>query len=171
VIALDVSSQMLDRAKHSFPAIENVEWTHANGVDLGNVPSESVDFVFSYLVLQHLPDVQLVYGYIREMFRVLKPSGMCLFQFNGMQEPTMNWKGRAAWGVLDGLSTIGLRPVARVGAKLLGLDAEMASKTWHGTSVPAEDIVQAVRASNAAALELQSENTPIAWCGARKSLV
>lgn len=171
VIALDVSSQMLDRARHSFPAMENIAWTHANGVDLGNVPSESVDFIFSYLVLQHLPDVRLVHGYLREMFRVLKPSGVCLFQYNGTKVPTMNWKGRAAWGVLDGLSTIGLRSVARTGAKLLGFDAEMASKTWHGTAVPAEAIIQTVRASNAVVLEVQGEGTPMAWCGARKSLV
>jgi SAM-dependent methyltransferase len=169
VIACDVSGEMLARAEQQLSRMENIAWTQANGVDLEGVPSESVEFVFSYLVLQHLPDVELVHGYIREMFRVLKPSGMCLFQFNGTKDPTMNWKGRAAWGFLDGLSTMGLRPVARVGAKLFGLDEEMASKTWHGTPVPSEDIVQTVRTSNAAVLELQGENSPMAWCGAGKS--
>ncbi len=169
VIALDVSRQMLDRAQQTLPEVTNIAWSLANGVDLGEIPSESVDFVFSYLVLQHLPDEWLVHGYIREMLRVLKPSGMCLFQFQGTKKLTMNWEGHAAWGFLDGLSAIGLRPVARLGAKLLGFDAEMASKTWHGAPVPAENVVRTVQASNACVLEVQGKNTPMAWCGARKS--
>jgi SAM-dependent methyltransferase len=170
VIALDISAQMLDRAQQTLPNLENIAWTQANGVDLHGVPSESVDCVFSYLVLQHLPDERLVHAYIREMLRVLKPSGMCLFQFHGTKNSTMNWRGRAAWVFLDALSTIGLRPVARFGAKLLGFDREMVGKTWHGTPVPTEAIVQTVRASNASVLEVQGEDTPMVWCCAKKSL-
>jgi SAM-dependent methyltransferase len=171
VVALDVSQQMLDRAYQILPGMKNIEWTHTSGVDLGEVSSESVDFVFSYLVLQHLPTNRLVHDYIREMLRVLKPAGMCLFQFHGTKDSAMNWRGHMVWGVLDGLAMIGLRPVARFGANLLGLDTEMVGKTWHGTPIAAEDVVQTVRASNASVLELQGENTPMVWCAARKSLV
>ena len=168
VIALDVSAEMIDRGQQMLRGLENIEWKHANGVDLGAVADESVDFAFSYLVLQHLPDERLVCGYVREMLRVLRPSGICLFQFHGTKRPTMNWKGRAAWGFLDALSRIGLYPAARLGARLLGLDPEMAGSNWHGIAVAGETIAQTVRDSNAQVLEVQGEDTPMAWCCATK---
>ena len=54
VIALDISVQMLDRAREILKSAGNIEWRQANGVDLRGVPSESMEFAFSYLVLQHL---------------------------------------------------------------------------------------------------------------------
>src|SRR5271170_5276766 len=56
VRAVDVSAQMLDRAKQLLPDAANVTWIHTNGADLSDTPDESVDFAFSYLVLQHLPN-------------------------------------------------------------------------------------------------------------------
>jgi ubiquinone/menaquinone biosynthesis C-methylase UbiE len=168
VIALDVSAEMLQRGQQMLQGMENVAWKHANGVDLSGVADESVDFAFSYLVLQHLPDERLVRTYVKEMFRVLRPSGICLFQFHGTRKATMNWKGRAAWAFLDALSRIGLRPTARLGARLLGLDPEMAGNNWHGIPVAAETIAQTVKDSNAQVLEVQGEDTPMVWCCASK---
>ena len=171
VIALDVSEEMLQRGQQMLRGVENIAWKHANGVDLSAVADESVDFAFSYLVLQHLPDERLVCAYVREMFRILRPSGICLFQFHGTKEPTMNWKGRAAWAFVDRLSRIGLRPAARLSARLLGFDPEMAGKNWHGTAIAAETIVQTVKDSKARVLEVQGEDTPMVWCCATKTLV
>ena len=169
VIALDVSAEMLQRGELMLGKAENIAWKHANGLDLTSVEDESVDFAFSYLVLQHLPDERLVCAYIREMLRVLRPSGICLFQFHGTNRPTMNWKGRATWALLDTLSRIGLRPVARLGARLLGFDPEMVGRNWHGIALATETVAWAVKASEARVLEMQGEDTPMVWCCATKA--
>ena len=94
VYALDISEEMQNLAKQYLAGFQNIHWVLGDGTNLSAIPSESVDFVFSYLVLQHLPTEDLAIAYVREMLRVLKQGGMLLFQFNGAKHPTMNWKGR-----------------------------------------------------------------------------
>jgi SAM-dependent methyltransferase len=53
-----------------------------NGVDLSAYPDASFDFVFSYIVFQHIPDVNVTLKYIREAGRVLRPGGSFYFQVN-----------------------------------------------------------------------------------------
>jgi SAM-dependent methyltransferase len=168
VTALDVSTQMLNRARQMLHGVGNIAWAQANGVDLGGVASESVDFAFSYLVLQHLPDERLVCAYVREMLRILAPSGICMFQFNGTNVPTMNWKGRLGWGCVNTLWVIHLPVVSRFLARRLGFDPEMAGGSWHGTALATKTVVESVKAFGGSILEMQGENTPMAWCCARK---
>jgi ubiquinone/menaquinone biosynthesis C-methylase UbiE len=170
VLALDVSAEMLDRAHGMSQGAGNIEWMQANGLDLRDVASESVDFAFSYLVLQHLPDEQTVCGYIRELVRVLKEPGIGLFQFNGMTNPTMNWKGHLTWKVIDGLWSIHLPAASRFVARLLGFDPNMAGKSWHGTAMSTQSVVEAVNAAGGAILEISGEGTPMAWCCGQKHL-
>src|SRR6201998_4256311 len=65
VYALDLSQEMLFRARRMHNAQKNILWVHSNGVDLSCAASDSIDFVFSYLVLQHLPEKALVLQYIQ----------------------------------------------------------------------------------------------------------
>jgi SAM-dependent methyltransferase len=168
VIAFDVSSEMLSRARSLNKESERIEWTQGNGTNLEGVPTGSVDFVFSYLVLQHLPEELLVHSYVREILRVLSSGGICLFQFNGSPEKSMNWKGRAAWAAVDALWGMHLAGASRLTARLLGLDPEMAGKSWHGVCVAADGISQTVRENEGVVLEMNGVNTPMAWCCARK---
>jgi SAM-dependent methyltransferase len=168
VTAVDVSMQMLDRAKQLLPDVENISWKQANGADFNDTPGSSVDFVFSYLVLQHLPDENLVCGYIREMVRVLKVSGICLFQFNGSEKPTMNWKGRLVWSFIDLLWVIHLAELSRLVARWLGFDPAMVGKSWRGTEMTPQGVIEAVNASGGTVLEFSGEGTPMTWCCVRK---
>ncbi len=170
VIALDISGEMLDRARKMLEGTGNIEWMQANGLDLEGVASESVDFAFSYLVLQHLPDEETVCGYIRELLRAMKESGVCLFQFNGMSKPTMNWKGHLAWKVIDGLWSIHLPAMSRFLARILGFDPDMAGKSWHGTPMTTKSVTEAVNAAGGTVLEVAGEGTAMAWCCAKKHL-
>ncbi|MGH9758472.1 MAG: methyltransferase domain-containing protein [Candidatus Acidiferrales bacterium] len=169
VAAFDISEEMLKKAKALLPECGNVTWLHSNGGDLREADGESVDFVFSYLVLQHLPQEELVRAYIREMLRVLRRDGLCLFQFNGSKRPTMNWKGHMAWKVIDSLWAMRLRGVSRSLAKLAGFDPEMAGNSWHGTSIAAARVAETVRSAGGAVIEMIGENTAMAWCSARKT--
>ena len=79
VFACDVSEEMLERARSLHREISNISWMHGNGADLTGIPSGSVDFVFSYLVLQHLPSDILFHAYVGEILRVLANGGICIF--------------------------------------------------------------------------------------------
>lgn len=169
VIAFDVSEEMLKRAKTLLPHSTNVTWLHSNGENLNEGGDSSADFVFSYLVLQHLPHEELVCAYIREMLRVLRPDGLCLFQFNGSSRPTMNWKGHLAWKLIDALWAIRLRGLSRSVAKLVGFDPQMAGNSWHGTAITAARVAETVRVAGGTVLQMNAEETAMAWCSAGKS--
>src|SRR5262249_53773943 len=55
VTAVDISGEMQSRAKEYLPSFSNIHWVLSNGEMLSGIESASVDFVFSYLVLQHMP--------------------------------------------------------------------------------------------------------------------
>lgn len=84
VRAVDVSQEMLNKAQAYWGHLQNVEWSWVNGESLQPVAGESVDFVFSFWVLQHIPDPNAVLNYIRESERVLKHNGIALLQFRVM---------------------------------------------------------------------------------------
>lgn len=82
VFGVDASEAMIEKAKKYQKQlnIKNLEFLANNGIDLSLISDNSVDFVFSYITLQHCPSSEQVLAYIKEFSRVLKPSGVCLFQ-------------------------------------------------------------------------------------------
>jgi len=82
VIALDVSSEMLARARRLNPDLANVEWLHGDGRSLNPVADGSVDGCISHVVFRHLPSPSITLGYIREMGRVLRPGGRAAFDLS-----------------------------------------------------------------------------------------
>ena len=171
VLALDLSAEMLVRARQIHAQQKNILWLRVNGSDLGCLPNDSADFVFTYLVLQHLPNKQLVFSYVREMLRVLRPGGAFLFQFNGSHQPTMNLRGRLAWGVVDALWSAQLLRLSRAIASFLGLDPAVAGKSWRGAAIGANQMVEVVQSNEGEIRELSGESTPMAWCCGKKRLV
>lgn len=81
VYAVDVSPEMFGRAKTQWTHLPNVEFILGHGNDFPGVSDRSVDFVFSFIVLQHVPDPQIVKDYLCEAARVLKPGGLAYLQF------------------------------------------------------------------------------------------
>jgi ubiquinone/menaquinone biosynthesis C-methylase UbiE len=168
VYAFDISPEMLRHARALFPDAANVDWTLGNGTDLSGVDTESVDFVFSYIVLQHMPASEFALRYIREMLRVIKVGGMFLFQFNSVPTVTMNWKGRLAWNIVDFPWTLGFRRVSRGVATLLGLSPEIAGKSWRGASVDIAAMRQSIDAAGGVVEDLTGVHTPMTWCSGSK---
>jgi SAM-dependent methyltransferase len=164
VYALDISSEMLQRARKIHSDRSNILWLLNNGADLACVKSNSFDLVFSYLVLQHLPKEALTGRYLEEMLRVLRPGGAFLFQFNGGFKATMNLRGRIAWGIVDVLWSARLRPASRAAAQVFGLDPFAAGKSWRGAAISADRIVRIIDAAGGRVLEITGANTPMAWC-------
>ncbi len=168
VIAVDISAEMLTHAKELLPEASNVVWTLGDGVGLREVPDRSIDFAFSYIVLQHLPTREHTLKYIRELLRVLSPGGVFLFQFNGLRRPNMNWRGRFVWGAVDLLWSIGLNRASRALAALFRLDPSMAGRSWRGAALEAHIVESVVRASGGTVESMTGQGTPMAWCAGTK---
>ena len=74
---VDISISMIDRARELTPSCK----FHVNErPDLGLFADQSFDLVYTSRVLQHLPSVSLIAGYIAELIRVLRPGGLFAFQ-------------------------------------------------------------------------------------------
>jgi SAM-dependent methyltransferase len=76
VWGIDVSGEMLRQAEGYLAGHPNVSLFEGDGRSLGPIPDGSVDLVYSYVVLQHVPDKAIVRNYIAETFRVLRPGGL-----------------------------------------------------------------------------------------------
>jgi ubiquinone/menaquinone biosynthesis C-methylase UbiE len=168
VCAVDVSPEMQSRAKRYLRPFSNIRWVLSDGETLSEIEDNSLDFVFSYLVLQHMPNKGLVFSSIAEMMRILRPGGVFLFQFNGSSQPTMNWKGRVISGALDRLSSVGLRRVSQRIASLACIDPEMVGKTWRGAALSSEEITEVVRTGQGSPEGFVQPDTPLAWCYGHK---
>jgi ubiquinone/menaquinone biosynthesis C-methylase UbiE len=72
VVASDVSQGFLDLVDSRTYATP-VKTVHLNGVDLSNIPNDSVDMVATYSVLHHVPDYLAI---LKEFMRVLKSGGV-----------------------------------------------------------------------------------------------
>jgi len=168
VMALDISQEMLERGRELQRNCDNIVWVQGNGPAFKSIPLDSVDFVFSYLVLQNFPTEVLVLQSIREMLRVLKPGGIFLFQFNASRTSSMNWKGRLAWGIVDVLWILRLNRLSRGTASALGFDPKIVGKSWRGAAVSAANVVEVLTSAGVATFEVTGEGTPLAWCSGVK---
>lgn len=91
VHGLDVSGEMLDRARQHNGDLANVEWLQGDGRGLGALADASVDGCFSHVVFQHIPDPEITLAYVRDMGRVLRDGGWALFQVS--TEPRVHRRG------------------------------------------------------------------------------
>ena len=81
---VDVSDEMIRLARERLRDTPNAHPHHGSGSDLGMFPDAKFDFVYSYAVFQHIPSKEVVFGYLREARRVLKPGGILRCQLNGL---------------------------------------------------------------------------------------
>jgi ubiquinone/menaquinone biosynthesis C-methylase UbiE len=164
VIAIDVSEKMLHQARTFHDQLANVGWILGKGTDLFMLKGESFDFVFSYLVFHHLPTKELTLSYIREILRVLKKGGVFLFQFNSCHSPTMNWKGRVVWGIIDWLKNKNLERASRKLALYLRLDPLAAGKTWRGVVMDVREVLETIWHHGGVIISVTGWGTQFTWC-------
>jgi SAM-dependent methyltransferase len=129
VRALDVSGEMLARARELNPDLTNVEWVQGDGTSLAGVDDTSADGCFSHVVFQHIPDPAVTLGYVREMGRVLRPGGWAAFQVSN--DPDVH---RATSGLRR-------RALALVGRAPRG----QADPAWLGSAVDLDELAIAAR--------------------------
>jgi len=97
VIGVDVSEKMIEIAKKYLKDISNCKVFITSGSDLSVLNDNSIDFCYSYIVFQHIPEKEIIINYVKEVYRVLKPG--CLFRFQVFgdtrwkPENTDTWNG------------------------------------------------------------------------------
>jgi SAM-dependent methyltransferase len=98
VIAADISQEMLDRAAKNMIEAPNVDYLLVAGDGTLPVPDASVDLVFSYITLQHVPSRDAQLRYLRESLRVLRPGGTLAVQVRaaGLLVRAHDWTGHIA---------------------------------------------------------------------------
>jgi SAM-dependent methyltransferase len=133
VTGVDVSKEMVDRARIALADVRNVELVVGNGLDLSGVDDASVDVAYSFIVFQHIPDPEVTCGYIEEIGRVLRPGGWTVFQVS--EQPEIH--RRESWENGDTLKTrlrhiFGLHPRGCL------------EPQWLGSAVSREDLLAAL---------------------------
>src|SRR5580698_8240819 len=97
VHAVDVSGEMVERAKAALKDFPHAHVYQNNGCDLTVVPELEFDFAYSAIVFQHIPSREVIESYVREVNRLLRPGALFKFQvqgFLGLQADSLSGKVR-----------------------------------------------------------------------------
>jgi SAM-dependent methyltransferase len=92
---VDVSDEMIRLARERLKDIPQARVHSTDGASLSLFSDQYFDFVYSYAVFQHIPSRDVVFQYMREIRRVLKPGGVFRGQFNGLPHSAIpdTWSG------------------------------------------------------------------------------
>ncbi|MDA8071296.1 MAG: class I SAM-dependent methyltransferase [Actinomycetota bacterium] len=135
VIGVDVSEEMVRRAREALADLTNVTLFVGSGIDLAGIPDASADVVYSFIVFQHIPDPAITCRYVRDIGRVLRPGGWTLFQVSDFPaiHRAESHPGQHAWR--NRLAQIrGRRPRGCL------------SSPWLGSAVARRDLLRALAA-------------------------
>jgi SAM-dependent methyltransferase len=130
IYGVDVSDSMIAIAKEKLRDVHNA-FPHAiGGSDLKLFPDRHFDFVYSYAVFQHIPSAEVVFSYLRETVRVLRPGGIARLQLNGLPKSSRaytTWEGvRIGAGEIHAFTREhGIELLA-----LTGIDSQYMWTTW-----------------------------------------
>lgn len=96
--AVDVSGEMVERARAALAGMPNAFVHQNNGQDLTVVPDGTpFDFAYSNIVFQHIPSREVIENYVREVGRLLRPRALFKFQLQGdpgiESRPDDTWLG------------------------------------------------------------------------------
>jgi SAM-dependent methyltransferase len=161
VHGVDVSLEMVCRAKENLKGFPNVSLHLGNGCDLGGLANGSFDFVFSYITFQHVPDASITSAYVQEAGRVLKEGGHFYFQVNNL--PTSIRRRlrlrarcrllfkRAGMGGPGGAHAAGQGPT------------EQDHPAWRGSRVSVGQVRRACELGDLEVLRLKGEGTQYLW--------
>jgi SAM-dependent methyltransferase len=84
---IDVSPEMIRQGTSMCP-VSTARFVLGNGHDLAGLKSETFDYCFSYNAFAHIPSRRIIFSYLKEIYRVLKPNGVFQLHFRSSHE----WK-------------------------------------------------------------------------------
>lgn len=129
VRGVDVSAQMVELANENLSACDNAVASVASGSDLSEFDDDSIDFLYSYAVFQHIPSKDVVLSYLADACRVLRPGGVMKCQVSSLPRSGDRLPAVPGWGLRSAAPT-----------RLTPLEAT--PNTWSGVSFQGEAIAQ-----------------------------
>src|SRR6266849_3571905 len=151
----DLSSEMVAKAESY--QLPRLTFRAVSGGDLAGIAGDSVDFVLSFAVFQHVPDKSAILKYFEETARVLRPGGFFRLHLKGLWTLAL---GR--WLIEAGISEKRGRAIKLPFVRLRYLD------TWQGRSVPLPEVRETCRRCGLEILDVESPWTNMMWVGGRK---
>ncbi len=91
---VDIAPGMIARGRELLAGQTNVHLYPTDGT-LGMFEDNTLDFVFSFVVFQHIPAKSAIVRYIKETARILKSAGIFKFQVDGRVRSI--WRGSDTW--------------------------------------------------------------------------
>jgi SAM-dependent methyltransferase len=82
VTGVDIAPSMIDIARRLHASLPGIEFRVNASDKLDSIETESIDLVYTRLVLQHMPP-RYIRAYLEEFVRVLNPGGVLVFQLPG----------------------------------------------------------------------------------------
>lgn len=95
VHGVDVSGEMIAKARERLAGVENARLYHTDGVDLSDLGGAQFDFALSFIVFQHIPEPEVIRGYVRQVAERLRPGALFKFQVQG--SPLVETAARDTW--------------------------------------------------------------------------
>lgn len=158
-VGVDVSPEMVCRA--SSYQLPRATFQVVSGGDLAGIANESVDFVWSFAVFQHVPDRTAIFNYFKETSRVLRRGGIFRLHMKGL------WTLPLGRFVLEaGFPGPGREgKVPRFGLPFLRLRY---LDTWQGRAVRPDEALKQCESAGLEVLDIESKWTTMMWIGGRK---
>jgi SAM-dependent methyltransferase len=159
-VGVDVSPEMIERARaYGFP---RTRFEAVSGADLGDIPADSVDFVFSFAVFQHVPDEEAIFNYIAETARVLRPKGIFRLHMKGLRPWALGrFQIETGYSNNRRLIAAGLTKVPMMRVRYLD--------TWQGRSIPPGKAITKCQSLGLEVTDVEGEWTTMMWVGGRKN--
>lgn len=117
----DVSGEMISRARKRLADLPNVHLYETSGADVGPLPDDYFDIVYSIFVFQHVPSKEAIRSTLVDAWRVLKPGGLLRFQTNGVTAENFLSAEKNTW-VGETFAEAEVRQLARqLGARVVSI--------------------------------------------------
>jgi|SRR5215470_7096410 len=164
VVALDISEEMIKRALALQRKVGkgNIDFYVGNGRDLQFCAAGSVDFCFSYIVLQHIPNVPVVLNYVREIGRVLGDNGIFKIQVNGYHRIKLPAGYYLLWGTCATHRLRKWNVYTRPHAKFGKLDG------WGGVPITKAELHATCSSAGLSCTSITGLGTQFMWVTGRK---
>jgi ubiquinone/menaquinone biosynthesis C-methylase UbiE len=144
---VDISQQMIDLANEYNNKYKNINFVVNPSRDLSIFPDHKFDLIYSYLVLQHIPKKSIIYSYIKEFIRTVRPGGLIAFQLPEWIHPLARLQPRRK--IYTILNSVGFNGTFLY--KKLGLNPIQMN------FIPRNNVLSFIRQNNATILDIQDQ--------------
>lgn len=97
VHGVDVSREMVRRARNYLCSTPNAHVYRNSGRDLRVLGKERFDFAYSFIVFQHIPSKEIIDSYVGGVSQLLRTGSLFKFQAQGHRSPGLREPCRNTW--------------------------------------------------------------------------